>query len=120
MATLKEQMATDFKNIMLNTNEFAEASTYSFLSGATAKPVGAIWDYEESAIQFSESGKKLRTSAQVTLALEDIPSPVKHDTITNADSEVFVVDSIIRKDSAAITLQVINKQLLALGNIQEN
>jgi hypothetical protein len=98
--TLKDQLITDIKTILLNTNDFAD----TFTNARTATNINVIFDKE-----FAVVVDDVESSAP-TLIVSDVDIPgIQHgDLFTNiADSIVYRVAGI-QPDGTGITLVILS------------
>lgn len=115
--TLKEQIAADLANVILNPDEFAETTVYTPKNG-TAKTILAVWEYNDFGAEFQTPGESWKKHGTVTLARSDIADPENGDTISNRDGEIFEVQSLEGRSSAANIITVIQSVRKTVGHIR--
>lgn len=79
--TLKTQMATDVANVFLNTDEFAEAITYTPANGSGAS-VNAVVMRDSVSHDNFQDGLSSVYRATIKLASADVSAPAINDTVT--------------------------------------
>jgi hypothetical protein len=115
--TFKEQIAADLANVILNPDEFAETTVYTS-KGGTAKIILAVWEYDNFGAEFQTPGESWKKHGTVTLARTDIADPENGDMISNAAGEIFEVQSLEGRSSAANIITVIQSARKTVGHIR--
>lgn len=81
--TLAADMSADLDDVLLDTEEFAEAIVYTPAGGGSPVNCNAIVQRDEDvAIQVLEFSEEERKSGLIFCATADVASPVQGDTIT--------------------------------------
>ena len=117
LMTLKQQMALDLNNLILNTDEFAESSTYT-PRGGTAKTIKAVWEYDNFGAEFENAGESWKKRGTVTVSIADIADPQREDVIINAAGESFEVKDVSFRNPVSNIIDVIQSTRVTVGHIR--
>jgi hypothetical protein len=117
LMTLKEQMAADLLNLILNTDEFAESSTYT-AKGGTAKTIKAVWEYDNFGAEFEAAGESWKKRGTVTVSIADIADPQRGDSIVNAAGESFEVQDLQYRNPVSNIISVVQSERVTVGHIR--
>jgi len=101
--TLKEQMSADVSAVFLNTNEFAQAVTYT-PSGGGGSSINAVFD-ESADPSYEEDGKIKIRRGTLVISIADVSAPAHGDAVT-VSSEAWEVLSITWKDAYMASLEL--------------
>ena len=101
--TLREQIADDMP-VFFNTDEFAEAATYT-PSGGSPASINVILSGEDHDREDTGTGKKKRRTARLMVKRTDVASPGHGDTVT-INSESWAVIDILSQDDYTATLHI--------------
>lgn len=95
---LSDQIATDIENVLLNTSDFGESSTYTPKSGAAATTPNVLVMRDSESYEMARTGNLERATARILVAQSDIAQPARGDSVevsapSGTGNETWYVDA---------------------------
>ncbi|WP_024333116.1 head-tail joining protein [Desulfotignum balticum] len=107
--TFKEQMADDLKNVFYNSDEFADPSVYTPVSGSVVDPCPVMVDHDV-LIQADGYDVNMATlGTTVTAMVSDVGKPARGDTFAMESGTVYTVQRIERYSQDGLEVTVVVK-----------
>lgn len=114
--TLKTQMNDDVSTVFLNTDDFAEAITYT-ADGESPTSINAVVERnEDTALDAFDTEHRQEQRISITVSTTDVSSFSRDDTFT-IDSDLWLVDGRSQPNEfGMMTIELIRDQPFEKGN----